>query len=93
MRTLSLLGSRFCSVLIALVTISSSAAEACPICDTATGQQVRAAIFGGDFLPTLFAILLPFPVLLALIALVIFAITPRPRPETGPEASHHTSQS
>jgi len=76
-----------------MIIIRASAAEACPVCDTTTGQQVRAEIFGEAFLPTLFSILAPFPVLLALIALVNFALTPRPRPGTELETSNSISQS
>jgi len=43
-------------------------APACPICDTETGEQVRAGIFGGDFWSTLLVVASPFPVLLVAIA-------------------------
>lgn len=43
-------------------------ASACPICNTATGQQVRAGIFGNDFWSTLLVVVSPFPVLLLALA-------------------------
>ena len=43
-------------------------ASACPICNTATGQQVRAGIFGNDFWSTLLVVISPFPVLLLALA-------------------------
>jgi len=44
------------------------AASACPICNTETGQQVRAGIFGNDFWSTLLDVISPFPVLLLILA-------------------------
>lgn len=44
------------------------AVTACPICDTETGRQVRAGIFGDDFWSTLLVVVSPFPVLLLVIA-------------------------
>lgn len=43
-------------------------ASACPICNTPTGQQVRAGIFGNDFWTTLLIVVSPFPILLLAIA-------------------------
>ncbi len=43
-------------------------AFACPVCNTETGRQVRAGIFGEDFWSTLAAVLSPFPVLLLVLA-------------------------
>ncbi|MGV3771744.1 MAG: hypothetical protein ACO1QB_02510 [Verrucomicrobiales bacterium] len=39
--------------------------EACPLCNTDTGKQVREGIFGEDFAPNLLAIVAPFPFMLA----------------------------
>ncbi len=43
---------------------------ACTVCDSDTGQQVRAGIFNNDFVPTLAAVLAPFPLLLLAVAAV-----------------------
>jgi hypothetical protein len=43
-------------------------AGACPICNTETGQQVRAGIFDDNFWSTLLIVISPFPVLLLAIA-------------------------
>lgn len=37
---------------------------ACPVCDTETGQQVRAEIFGQSFGRNLLAVIAPVPLLL-----------------------------
>jgi hypothetical protein len=51
-----------CATLLPLV------AAACPLCDTETGQQVRAGIFNDEFWRTLFVVISPFPILLLAIA-------------------------
>ena len=43
---------------------------ACVVCDSETGEQVRAGLFNEDFWPTLLAIASPFPVLLVAIAAI-----------------------
>ena len=55
-----------------LVLILCVSAAACPVCDTGTGQQVRAGILDADFGWTLLAVVLPFPVLLAIVAVLHF---------------------
>ena len=64
----------FPTILIAL----PEAANACLICGTPTGEQVRAGIFGAGFLSTLLMVLLPFPVLLAAILTINHALSGRP---------------
>jgi hypothetical protein len=60
-------------------------AAACPLCNTETGQQVRAGIFGEDFWSTLLVVLSPFPVLLLAIAAYYFDWPP-----FGSRAASHT---
>ena len=50
---------------------------ACTVCDSETGQQVRAGIFGSEFVPTLAAVMSPFPVLLLVVGLLHFINSPR----------------
>ena len=50
------------------------AASACPLCNTPTGQQVRAGIFDHDFGMTLLTVLAPFPVLLLVLAMMHFGL-------------------
>ena len=69
----------------AAVTISASA---CPVCDTGTGEQVRAGIFDGNFGSTLFAILLPFPILLGIVLLIHFG-WPLPERRTDQTLAQH----
>ena len=60
-------------VLIAgAVLLSASAASACPVCETETGKQVRAGIFGDDFASNVALTLVPFPLLAGLVALIHF---------------------
>jgi uncharacterized membrane protein len=67
---------------LVVTLIEVSALTACPVCDTETGQQVRAGIFGGNFASDLFATALPFVILLVLVALLHFG-PPRPRKSPG----------
>lgn len=61
-------------IVIVSVSLLPVAASACPLCNTETGQQVRAGIFGNDFWPTLLTVLSPFPVLLILLAAMHFGL-------------------
>ena len=61
--------ARWCGSCAALLVMAAEAA-ACPLCDTATGERVRAGIAGNELGPNLLLTLLPFPVLFALVALV-----------------------
>lgn len=56
------------SLTIAGATLFPLVAAACPICNTETGELVRAGIFGNDFWTTLLVVASPFPVLLLAIA-------------------------
>ncbi|MBA2622098.1 MAG: hypothetical protein H0U88_00570 [Chthoniobacterales bacterium] len=47
-----------------------SLAFACTVCDTDTGEQLRAGIFGSDFWSTLLVVVSPFPVLLLTLAAI-----------------------
>lgn len=49
-------------------------ALACTVCDSETGQQVRAGIFGDAFWTTLAGVIAPFPVLLIVIAAYYYGI-------------------
>jgi hypothetical protein len=59
---------RIALAVFVLVAGLSSAAAACPVCNTETGEQVRALAFGPDFLRHLAATLAPAPILLAFVA-------------------------
>ena len=71
---------------LAVHAVAASVASACPACDTGTGEQVRAGIFDEDFGRTVVAVLLPFPILLGLVAVIHFG-WPRPRPPGQPGQS------
>ena len=73
-----------------MIIIRASAAEACPVCDTTTGQQVRAGIFDHDFGMTLLTVLAPFPVLVFVLAAMHFGL---PRFGKGAPASSANDQS
>jgi uncharacterized BrkB/YihY/UPF0761 family membrane protein len=57
-----------CGTLLPLI------ASACPMCNTETGQQVRAGIFDENFWTTLAVIVAPFPVLLLAIAIYHYGV-------------------
>jgi hypothetical protein len=58
--------------LLALGFAATQAANACPLCDTGTGQQVRDGIFNPVFWSTLCAVASPFAALLLILALLHF---------------------
>jgi len=66
-----------------LLLLPCAAARACPVCDTGTGEAVRAGLFDAAFAGNLAAVLLPFPVLLALAALTYYGPPAPPRRRRG----------
>ncbi len=52
----------------ALLFLGASSARACPLCDSETGERVRAGIFDADFGYNFFATVLPFSAFLAIVA-------------------------
>jgi hypothetical protein len=84
------------AVPLAISLLRASPAQACPLCDSATGTRVRAGIFDSSFGYNLLATLLPFPVLLGIIALIHFGPPgvkdrsgTRGRPEAGQESGSY----
>lgn len=73
---------------LAMGGLPASAAVACPFCESPTGQQVRAGIFNVDFVDHLFLTLLPFPILLAIVALIYFGPPWRWRAGRGAVPTH-----
>jgi len=60
-------------VILCIMAMTMAApALACPICDTATGQQVRSGIVDSHFAFNVVATLLPFPILIAIAAFIHF---------------------
>ncbi|GAC1447436.1 MAG: hypothetical protein NVSMB9_29580 [Isosphaeraceae bacterium] len=51
-----------------------SSVRACPLCDSETGERVRAGLFNAEFGYNLFVTLLPFPVFLAIVAVIHFGL-------------------
>ena len=74
----------FTASLIVLVLDLSSAA-ACPFCQSETGERVKAGIFNDQFWGNVLLTLLPFPILLAVVALIYFD-APWPRKQAQAEA-------
>ena len=62
---------------LAVQAATASTSTACPVCDTGTGEQVRAGILDENFGSTLMTVLLPFPILLGVVAMIHFGL-PRP---------------
>ena len=57
------------------VLLSASSALACPFCESETGQQVKAGIFNDQFWGNVMLTGLPFPILLAIVALIYFDVS------------------
>ncbi|MDX1931110.1 MAG: hypothetical protein SFU56_00750 [Capsulimonadales bacterium] len=57
----------FC-LLLALLATSTPHADACPVCDSPTGREVRREIFNEEFGPNLLRTVLPFPIFLGITA-------------------------
>ena len=71
---------------LVIVLVVSATAAACPVCDTETGKDVRAGIFDEDFGRNAVLTLLPFPVLLAAVAMIHFGFPTMGRPAHRQEA-------
>ena len=61
-----------------------AAASGCPVCDSATGREVRAGIVAGDFGSNLLAVVLPFAAVAAVAAAVHCGLSFR-----GASDGHH----
>lgn len=72
---------------VLVLTVWASAAQACPYCESDVGREVAAGIFNGDFVLNAVKTLLPFPVLLGLVAAVHFGIWPAGGGATSMDAS------
>lgn len=57
-------------VMTAVVLGAAAQALGCPLCDTGTGEEVRAGIFDGEFGVNLLATVLPFVVFAGVAAVV-----------------------
>jgi hypothetical protein len=57
---------------MAIALAALAPALGCPICDTATGQQVRSGIVDDHFAFNVVATLLPFPILIAIAVFIHF---------------------
>lgn len=72
--------------LAAALVVSAGPAAACPVCESDTGKQVRAGIFGEEFGTNVVLTLLPFPVLAGLVAVIHFSF-PNPKPAANNKPS------
>ena len=59
-------------LIVLLLNLSSAAA--CPFCESETGQQVKAGIFNDQFWGNVLLTLIPFPILVAIVALIYFDV-------------------
>lgn len=78
------------SIAVALAWVSF--ASACPFCQSDTGQQVRAGIFGEDFAYNLMATILPFVLFLAIVAAIHFGV-PWPKDASRIDATSDKDES
>jgi hypothetical protein len=67
---------QFLSVLVFTISIFGEAL-ACPVCDTETGQKIRAVIVNDHFLYRLVIIVLPITLMLGAVLAVQFLFRPR----------------
>ncbi len=74
---------------LAAALLWTSSAWACPLCESETGERVRAGIFDADFGTNLAVTLLPFPLFLGIVALIHFG-PPWARGGSGPSTPHGT---
>lgn len=80
------------ALLLGLLVLPVVAADACPVCESETGKEVRAGIFNKDFGSNLLVTLLPFPLVLGIAAALHFGFTPKKEahdamaPGSSPEA-------
>ena len=86
------------TVLGLILWLGAAPVRACPLCESETGQRVRAGIFNADFGRNLVVTLLPFPLFLGIIYL-IHSGPPWPKPGSGrslprsTDDGHHSSPS
>lgn len=59
------------------LVLAASISSACPVCDTPTGQQVRAGLFNENFGSHLLLTLAPFPILALLVLALHFGVRSR----------------
>lgn len=82
-----------CAVIFT-VPLGPSEARACPLCESETGERVRAGIFDGDFGYHLAVTLLPFPLFLGIVYLIhsgppwARGRSGRPKPDDSGDTSH-----
>ena len=76
---------RYC-VLAPLLCIVADAC-ACTVCDSATGQQVRAGILDGRFMHTLMLTALPFPILAIACVLIYLAMPDMQELSANPQSA------
>lgn len=59
-------------IIAGAIVLAASEALGCPVCDSNTGQQVRAGVFDDDLPFNTLAAMLPFAILLGIVAVVHF---------------------
>ncbi len=64
----------FRPIVAAAAVLAAAPAAACPFCESEVGAQVHAGIFNAEFVENLLLVLLPFPILLALLVAVHFGL-------------------
>ena len=57
-----------------LTLLCAAPSFACPVCDTGTGETVRAGVFGSDFGINLLVTLLPFAVFAVIVSLIYYGM-------------------
>lgn len=66
---------------LVMLFVTATTVSACPLCESSTGQQVRAGIFNEDFAGHSLGALLPFGLLLTIVAWIHFGLPPWRKPK------------
>ena len=63
---------------VVLLSLTASPTQACPVCDSEAGKDVRRGLFNEDFGKNLLMTVLPFPIFSGIVALIYYG-PPRPK--------------
>jgi hypothetical protein len=81
------------ALLSALLVAAPAIVSACTVCDSDSGEQVRAGIFSDDFWSTMLAVLAPFVATLSAGTLLQFALFRDAKPTPPKTSAPSPSQS
>lgn len=77
--TAAIFRGRAASLFVVLLSLTAAPTQACPVCDSETGQDVRRGLFNEDFGKNLLITVLPFPIFCGIVALIYYGPPRRER--------------